>query len=213
MVRVVRKRRLYKRKGKKTITKRVAKVERRVNNVMRAQDLHSQQITLENSNVPTAGNLNLLNGIAQGDDITSRESNDVYITSVSGICTFQVYDSFNTIRTLIIWDKQPNGAIPVLSDIFQGYSSALTSTPENAQRRDTFDRFKFVYDKVFTLDTYNPSRVLRFRVPVRKKAKYTGAGGTIASIASGALYVLFVSDSSAAPHPGVTCAITCNWKG
>jgi hypothetical protein len=182
---------------------------------MKAQDLHSLQTIANASAVSTTAVFTLLNGIAQGDDIGSRESNDVLMTSVSGIIQLQCADATNVFRTLIVWDKQPNGLTPTQADLIQGSNTADVSEPLKAQRKDFYKRFKILYDKVNSLNLVSQvNKVLRFRIPLHRQSKYSGGGSTIASIATGALWLVQISDSTIGPStPASSFAITSNWKG
>lgn len=198
---------------KKTLKSKVDKLERRQRGILKSLDLHSLQNRAENQSITTTMDPYLLNGISQGDDITSRESNDIYMTSLSGVVTCYVGDNYNVCRILVVYDKQPNGAIFNQGDIIQGSSTAQTDESIKAQRKDYMKRFKFLYDKIVTVDTYNIAKTVRFRIPIKRKTQYAGSGNTVANIATGSLYLVLISDSTAPTNPGHTHAVTLNWKG
>lgn len=207
------KRLLRRAKKPKTIKKKVEKLERRQRAVMKSQTLHSQQLVAQSQSVSTSMNAVLLNTCAQGDDISSRDGNDVWLTSVSGMVTYNAGDSYNVVRTLIVFDKQPDGNAFTQGDLIQGTTPADIIEPLRAIRKDSFKRFKILYDKVLTLHTYQPTKTIRFRIPVHKQIKYTGSAAGIGTIMTGALWLVMISDSTAPSHVGETHAITVNWKG
>lgn len=200
-------------KRSKTIKSKINKLERRQRDILKSQDLHSLQNLAEAQAATTTMDPYLLNGISQGDDISSRESNDIYMTSLSGVVSFIAGDATNVCRCLIVYDKQPNGAIFNQGDIIQGSSTAQTSEPIKAQRKDYMKRFKFLYDKIVSVGTGDLVKTIRFRIPIKRKALYGGSGGTVASITTGSLYLVIISDSTAPTNPTHTHAVTLNWKG
>jgi len=105
------------------------------------------------------------------------------------------------VRTILVWDAQPNGTVMSATDLFQD-ATALSISQLNINYRD---RFKILKDKVMTLDPYvytttatqavadmtNQIRSVKIYKKVNLETIWNATnGGSIADIASGALYLV-----------------------
>lgn len=85
-----------------------------------------------------------LNSIAAGDDITQRNGRKINMTS--SMLRFHLFLADGvpaapmSMRLALVYDRQPNGAAPVWTDVFQ---TAVAASDRNVNNRD---RFKIVYD-------------------------------------------------------------------
>lgn len=88
-----------------------------------------------------AGTVVPLNLIPQGDDSVSRDGRKVTLESLS-VKYSEVNAAFGTAinRFCIVWDVQPSGSLPSVTDIFT--SSSTTAYPNLNNR----DRFRVLYD-------------------------------------------------------------------
>lgn len=113
-----------------------------------------------------------------------------------------VVDPYNEIRMIVLYDKQTNGALPAIGEIFT-YPTDVNS-PRNPDFSDRFitlaDKSFLVYNK--TGQNYQGSK---FRINIKKKLKteFKGNGNTIADISTGSVFVFWLSDSVLADHPFV----------
>lgn len=114
----------------------------------------------------------------------------------------------NTLRMVVVWDKQPSGTFPTFDTVFgvTGQDGTETTTFLNPVKYDNMDRFMVLRDMVcdFEPPLYNAAAGTQNAVIVRKSFdEYIRLGGkettylgqsnpaTIADVSSGALYVYF----------------------
>jgi len=117
------------------------------------------------------------------------------------------------LRYLIVYDKQPNGTLPVKSDViqFKSQNGTETGTWNGYLSYDNMERFVILKDHTITIDI-PPSRIvnssgvpqgntsvekyeecyLRLNHVTNYKSESTPM--TIADISTGALYVMYLSD-------------------
>lgn len=149
----------------------------------------------------------LLNGMDQGSTALTRIGNKINMDSiqVKGLIMpgqDTVTDPTH-VRIMIVYDKQPNGAVWGVTDL-------LTSSSSNSFRNMAYQsRFKVIYDKTFAMGgfiqdvvnhAYDSNSCVR-SINIYKKlpadarnSQYTGAGAGIATINTGSLYMLTISN-------------------
>lgn len=137
----------------------------------------------------TTPQLILLNGVSTGTDYNTRIGREVNMTSEYLRMTI-----FSTgtgwVRMMLIYDKQPNGSAPALTDILVSQSVVA---PNNLNNKD---RFCSISDKVYKLDTASQLSVfVKKYKKMNTPATYSGTGNTIASISTGSLYLILLSTS------------------
>ncbi len=108
----------------------------------------------------------------------------------------------NITRYMVLYDKQTNGAAPVIADILE------TTRVEGHFNMDNRQRFEILLDKTFAI----PLSVASVNSPVFRKhyikmrcrdTIYTGTGSGVADIATGGLFIMFMNDRAA----GVTAGL------
>lgn len=147
------------------------------------------------------GASNLLNGIAQGSSETSRVGRKITMRSLLVNWTFgpaiTVQGSANC-RLTVVYDKQPNGLIPVTTDIFHVDSHLTPMLLANS------DRFTVLHNEWVQNPNVNIGGTTiaqmsgSFYVKMLLETMYSGTGATILNINSGALYLLCSSDTGKA---------------
>ena len=142
------------------------------------------------TNLSTTPQLILLNGVTTGTDYNTRIGREIKMTS--SYLRWNASTTVNAfIRVMLIYDKQPNGVAPsAVTDILVAQS--MTS-PNNLNNKD---RFISISDKVYTFDTAGV--LVRFAKKYKKLSTvctYSGTGATVASIATGAYYLIVFSSS------------------
>lgn len=132
-----------------------------------------------------------INLIRQGAAFYQRIGSKIVMKSIS--VDFNINASATTpqvsVRSLIIYDRQPNGAFPATTDIFldnaggQTFGSGLNIANKS--------RFLILRDQYKEMDT---AQGLVYHVKMFCKARleteYKGDAGTIADIATGAVYLV-----------------------
>lgn len=152
--------------------------------------------------VTQAGVVSLLNGTATGTDYTNRTGRKMITKSVlirlfinTNLVSAQQGD---VVRVIIFVDKQSNGALPAVADVL---NTATYAEPMNLNNRD---RFIIIRDTIFTMSpAVYAAAALTAGAPVTRMAKhykkvsfetiFSGTTNGIASIASGSLCILYIS--------------------
>lgn len=151
----------------------------------------------------------LMTNISVGTDYTSRLGRVImvhslqlkgYISPVSN----GAYDvkGGQSVRMLVFVDRQPNGLACAASDLLQAPSPANTTSMINLNNRN---RFLVLTDKLYkigplSLGTSQGGYTGYIRIDYYKRVNipvtFNGTGGTIGSIASNAIYCLFIGDNA-----------------
>lgn len=194
---------------------------------MKCKDLASNSYVGLDDN--TASLVSCVAGIVQGTGIGNRIGTRILVKSIHIIGEFACTDALATppadsnsgahvVKISIILDMQPNGALPGITDIFDGVSPIAHL---NIQNRD---RFKVIKQKVWTLDPYLVSRTvageeyacavnqIRY-IKIFKKCSLpvfynNGNAGTSSDLSSNNIVIVMQSN---APNNGSgdTCRMTC----
>jgi len=156
----------------------------------------------------TTGAVTLLNGIAQGDDVTTRDGRVVYNASCRIIGKFVAQDasvSATLCRVMLVWDANNNSAVavPAITDILTASTSISHLNLNNRARfvvlRDTMVSYGALVDTATQTYSGAPSTgEIDWYVRLGKsKTVFSGTTGVIGSIASGALYLVTIGDNAA----------------
>lgn len=136
----------------------VASVNSKVNKIMRTQEKKAKDFGVKALNVTSSfyspsGNVVNLIDIVQGDDIDSREGRRISVESF--LLRYHIRyseptggsgNALATIRTLVVWDKYPNGSLASGAEIldFSGIINGEEAlAPMNLGNRD---RFQVLFD-------------------------------------------------------------------
>lgn len=158
------------------------------------------------SNIPNTGNISLLSGVAAGTDYNQRIGRKIMLKSILLRLNIQPVSTTSqpvgdAVRIIVFYDTQTNGAIPLVADVLQ---SANYTSPLNLNNRD---RFKVIMDKylgteaaVYTAGALTSgSPKVRALTKYRKcglEAIYSGTGATVGSIATGGIFILYISQAN-----------------
>jgi len=176
---------------------------------------NSSVVDLENT--MTSGHLVLLNGILQGLDQNQREGRQAIMQSVNiNMCFYKnttllnANVAANKCRVLVFWDAQPNGlsiSAATYASMLLGLGSPqyLGAAPTPEWKR----RLTVLYDKVVVFgpfkeddaeDQYDDQhgvQILRMNKKLNLLTQYSSTGLDIASVGTGALFMLFVPTNAA----------------
>jgi len=156
---------------------------------------------LDNSGNPTfdrSGSVTYVSGIAQGDGVTDREGNSVKVQSFA----IQYYVAWNTAatsptccRVLLVRDLQNQGATITASDVLEtvGTSAAPVTYIDYTNGPFSNKRFSVVYDRVLTVDQYNPITHDVFKSTHDCHIAYRGTTSAVASAGNGSYFLVAVS--------------------
>lgn len=142
----------------------------------------------------------LLNGLVLGTGASQRVGREIRMNSIQirlmgGIS--------NPIRFVLVYDSQSNGAAPAITDIFE------TNNWMSEVNFSNRDRFQFVFDLTTPLhgDPHYEEE-LDLNLITYYNA---GTAGTVADIASGALYIV-LNDASTAAASTYSYALRLNYE-
>lgn len=175
-------------------------------------------------NCNTTGSVTLLNGVAVGSDYTDRvgrkiRMKSVYVRGIVGHESIPTsgFSNQEICRMLIVYDTQTNGSVPALTDILK---EATSLSQLNLNNRD---RFKVLVDKQYSVAPYLTIQADAIAVSgsptnysVKKYKKlnheviFNGTASTVGSIATGALWMVWVGSTSADagdPHASVSVRV------
>jgi len=164
----------------------------------------------------TTGSVTLINGVATGTDYTNRIGRKVVWKSVQIRGLWVPADatvSNNLCRICLVWDSQPNGALPTIADIFQ---QALGNSMLNLNNRD---RFKMIMDKQFIAAEYSAvgqavpgtGHIKAFRKLTGLETIFDGTTAAIGDIQSGALLLVTLGTQPTASSHVLTAALRCRF--
>lgn len=145
------------------------------------------------ASVNWSGTVNLLSGMAEGDDNTERKGNSILARGLTVRLdpTGNGVQTACSIRCIIVQDKDNQGTDPTAADILQNTGSAYaTVSPLNV---DHLPRYRVLLDKHFPFTTTGEMKYyFQKRINLKSHLKYTGPLAT--DIYKGALYMLNISD-------------------
>lgn len=154
----------------------------------------------------TTGSVTLLNGIAVGDDNTTRDGRQVTIKSVQlhgRLGPETAAQAACKARVMLVWDNAASGVIATIAQILSGGTSNAFPLVDNA------NRFTILHDKTYTLGGQDTTTAtiawvqtpVTFDVEVYKRlstvTQYNGTGATIAAVQNGALLLVTIGDAAA----------------
>lgn len=156
----------------------------------------------------------VINVLINGPELYQRIGRKIYMKSlqIKGFILNAATSVQDTIRLMLVYDSQSNGAAPVIADILANMNGTPATTGMSMVNLNNRQRFQILRDQHWTVPAVtNTAGVLtngpqfndtmgRFEINWFVKLKgletvYNNLnGGTIADLASGALYMAFVSN-------------------
>jgi len=153
----------------------------------------------------TTGTVTLVNGVATGTDFTNRIGRKTMMATaqVRGIVyPVDSTTSSNLARVMLVYDKQPSsGATPAITDILLASESSAFNNLNNR------DRFVIVMDEKVAIGSTNNTATQSFAgaptvylidryITLNHECIFSGTGATLASISSGALYLVSIGNAA-----------------
>lgn len=155
--------------------------------------------------ISTAGQVfSCLNGLAQGVTNVNRIGDKIQLTSfqVRGIVT--AGDSYNFMRFILFqWASDANTASPIVTDVLDGAAISSGSGITAPYNMETSGTYKVIKDKVYYVDQdNNQAKFFKFKTRKisQKMLKFSPSGNRPFK---GEMFVIVISDSSAATHPSI----------
>lgn len=203
----------------KSLNKKIKHIE---NNLMELKFIDQFVATTTSG----AGTSDYLTGTAQGDTNSNRQGNVINPTSIQwkvDIFADPLLLGCSRVRMILFWDRQPNGAVPVLTGAATAQSlldiGVVTDSTLAPRNFNTIDRYHILIDKVYVM---NPQVVLLTAagattqvVPMQKTihhvhklsrlVKYDNTSAAITASVSNALHAAYFTDVGAT-QPSVQCS-------
>ncbi len=137
-----------------------------------------------------------LNEIPQGDTDTTREGDQIFMTSLElGVRWENEGTEKTTMRCIVVYDK--GDQVQSTGIVLQGVTSATAVI--SRFHKDYRNQFVVLVDKTWTMDQYNAVRTQTFKVPLNKKAQYIG--GSTTNFSKGCIAMMVISNAAASSGP------------
>lgn len=152
------------------------------------------------SSIPNNGTVTNLTNIPQGLLDTERVGDQIRLATITFRYVVQLGDNFNFLRVIFFQFKNNNALPPSVSAILNGTSPTYLSQ----YSVDNNQTYQILYDRTHRLDTDDPAKVIIGKCNMKyckRKLQFTAGSATVGT---GMIYALAISDSSASPHPSVT---------
>lgn len=153
------------------------------------------EYTVDTSNNPTTnGSIVSLVAIAQGDDVSGRTGNSIFVKKIllRGYVTQNASATNTLCRIIIFMDKQQ------VADTIASVTDVLTtSTMDSLLNVNNFGRFTILMDKVYAMSSANGNirpftNTIKFAKGVH--VRYNGSATT--DIQKNGIYIMFISTES-----------------
>jgi hypothetical protein len=182
-------------------------------------------VGFSNLNFTLAGTFACLNAPIVGPETYQRIGRRIFMKSlqIKGAIILGGTSVQDISRVLVVYDKQPNAALPVLADLVQNSNAGLASNNLSFPNINNRDRFVYLKDyKILTpsftvtagvitndviLDPIFHSFNFDWTIGLRKlEATYNAVnGGTVADITTGSLFIVAFDGNNAGT---VSCAFS-----
>lgn len=183
---------------------RVARLERNVKrlSIITAPEKKFFDVAATGQLISTSPSFHLLNAMVSGAGSLDRlgvDVNNIY-SYISFDITIASAASGTAVRMFLLYDTQANGVAPTGSDVLE--SSTNLNSPLNL---DNSHRFVILWDERFNLSSLGSN----YQLYKKKFKRLTGYNthynttnlGTVADIATGSLYLVYMSDETSGNRP------------
>lgn len=162
----------------------------------------------------TTGTVTLLNGIAVGDDNTTRDGRQVVIKSVQVRGKLVPVDAATNpvkARIIIFWDNATVAGTPTIAAVLSAATANSFPLVNNQ------NRFTILVDRSYVIGGFDTTATQTYAMcptvqdveiykPIGSITQYNGTGATDASIANGGLYMITIGDQAAGVGGSFTLA-------
>jgi hypothetical protein len=143
----------------------------------------------------------LTGGIVQGNTVYQRVGDLVYLKRISFRSNFYQSDVVNLMRMILIYSP----GIPSGTSLATYLMPGVSGNPDITSFTVPYTRgigFKILFDQTWAMSQNSSVSMIatEFSVPINLKTAYVQSSATVAS---GSLYMFWLSDSSVIPHPAL----------
>ena len=133
--------------------------------------------------------ISVLNDVAQGSSAITRIGRKILMKSILVQGSLTNSNAFG--RILIVYDRQPNGALPAATDVL---TSNTMMAVQNLDNRDRFiilaDIFPYAQDESLAGEINGAPMCYKRYIKCNLETVYGGNAGTIADINSGSIIMM-----------------------
>lgn len=171
----------------------------------------------------TTGVVQAINLSAIGDDNNSRDGRQTLNTSIKirGLISPEdLTTNPSLVRVLLVWDKQPNGALATIANILSNATALSMNNLDNKYR------FKILRDYQFPVGGQNNTATQTYvqsptvwdindfvKLPPDCVTGWTGTTAAIASVATGSLLLVQIGTQAAGTGCNLECFTRVRWIG
>lgn len=112
-------------------------------------------------------------------------------------------DAVQTVRLIILTDKQTNGALFSMSDLLADPTAGPVSI-HSLKSLDRTRRFKIHYDKIFVLQQYNPVVPFDINLALATHLDYSGDADDITDLNERSFHIVIFSSQSTSNYPDMS---------
>lgn len=162
--------------------------------------------TFSTSSVSSTATLTNISAVTQGDSDTSRDGDQIYLKNIDFRAYLTRADTSNLVRLIVFqWRPSTQLATPTAATILENYAGDGTLDLVRHWNYDNKRNFKVLYDRLITLNEDIANRTVKFNLnkSLIKKIQFDNGGTNH----NNAVYVMYLSDSSAATHPSIDARI------
>lgn len=143
--------------------------------------------------------------ITQGITDSTRVGDKLTMRSLELNYNITNGDTTNQVRVIVLRLKSLASSLTALTQILTNTSSVYA--PLSTYLHDSRSQFVIHYDKLHTVDTYNPIKAFKTKIKMTSKTEYNGAG----TDGYHHIFLLAISDSGAVTHPSLTWYTRMNY--
>jgi len=178
----------------------------------------AKYIDIANTTYPcdTTGSITHVSVVPQGTSVNTRVGRkcELKYFQMRGYLRQNSAAVYNNVAVYLVWDEQPNKALPAVTDILDAANAQALSKRENVQRFKIIKKWRYALtgntttpatgSEVVTLDEY--VRLPKNLVVVPTTADTTGV---INDVINGALYLVTVGNEPVSATLAATLGVTC----
>jgi hypothetical protein len=154
------------------------------------------------NNVSWSGVVMSVSDVTQGDSDTTRDGDRLLPKDLSLRGTWVISDTTNVCRVILF--RWLPSSTPAVSDIVTSNYVGTTAAAFSPLTHDTRQQYKILADQICILDVSHTVRLLNWNLKLPPQPIQYVAGTTTGS---NKLYILVITDSGAASHPGANFAL------
>jgi len=180
-------------------------------------DVKAFDLAYTNSFFTTAGTFTTLNVPVNGSEQYQRVGRRIFLRSlqIKGVMNFAATSVQDVCRIMVVYDHQPNAALPVLADLIQNSNAGLATQVLSYPNLNNRDRFTILKDYKIMLPPFtNTAGVITNEVipdPIRnsmnidwdirlgrRETTFNAVnGGTIADVTTGSIFMVTFDGNNA----------------